>query len=256
MIKVDFKDYSDYIPYAQQCKCGNVYLLSIAEGYQQGDIFVSSRTDCKTVLFWHYSGFAFISGEYDKTFLEEIYDIISDKNEINPRRFILFTDEERIKSFFSDKENIDIERRYFFEFNKVSAEIPDLPSDCELRTIDAEILSKMEGRITPYFSWSNANDFLSNGKGYCVITNGEIAAWAFSAAVSDDEIDIGVETQENYQHRGFAAIVSKAMLKYILEHNKKPVWACHYKNLASAKLAEKIGFAKIAECYVIKRSEH
>ena len=39
MIKVDFKDYSDYIPYAQQCKCGNVYLLSIAEGYQQGDIF-------------------------------------------------------------------------------------------------------------------------------------------------------------------------------------------------------------------------
>ena len=144
----------------------------------------------------------------------------------------------------------------FFEFNKVSAEIPDLPSDCELKIIDAEILSKMKGRITPYFSWSNANDFLSNGKGYCVITNGEIAAWAFSAAVSDNEIDIGVETQENYQHRGFAAIVSKAMLKYILEHNKKPVWACHYKNLASAKLAEKIGFTKIAECFVIKRSEH
>ncbi len=38
MIKVDFKDYSDYIPYAQQCKCGNVYLLSIAEGYQQGNV--------------------------------------------------------------------------------------------------------------------------------------------------------------------------------------------------------------------------
>ena len=253
MVKVDFKDYSNYIPYAQQCRCGNVYPLSIAEGYQQGDIFVSSTTDCKAVLFWHYSGFAFISGEYDKTLLEEISDIISDKEEINPRRLILFTDEERIKSFFNAKENIDIERRYFFEFNKDSAETADLPSDCELKAIDTEIISKMEGRITPYFSWSNTEDFLLNGKGYCIITNGEIAAWAFSAAVSDDEIDIGVETQENYQHRGFAAIVSKAMIKYILEHNKKPVWACHYKNLASAKLAEKIGFDKIAECFVIKR---
>lgn len=253
MVKVDFKDFSDYIPYAQQCRCGKVYPLSIAEGYQQGDIFVSSRTECKTVLFWHYSGFAFISGEYDEVFLEETYDIISNKNKINPRRFILFADKEQIQSFFINKENIDIERRYFFEFNKNFTKTAELPSNCELKTIDAEIISKMEGRITPYFSWSNAGDFLSNGKGYCIIINGEIAAWAFSSAVSDDEIDIGVETQEHYQNRGFAAIVSKAMIKYILEHNKKPVWECHYKNLASAKLAEKIGFDKTAECFIIKR---
>ncbi|MBQ7046618.1 MAG: GNAT family N-acetyltransferase [Oscillospiraceae bacterium] len=253
MVKVDFKDYSDYISYAQQCRCGNVYPLSIAEGYQQGEIFVNSLTDCKSVLFWHYSGFAFVSGEYDEVFLEEIYDIISDKNETNPRRFILFADKEQTVSFFRNRENIDIERRYFFEYNKDLTETIELPCDCDLKSIDAEIMSEMKGRITPYFSWNNADDFLAKGKGYCIITNGEISAWAFSASVSNNEIDIGVETQEKYQNRGYAAIVSKAMIKYILEHKKKPVWACNYKNIASARLAEKIGFDKISECFIIKR---
>ena len=120
---------------------------------------------------------------------------------------------------------------------------------------DAELLSKIKGRITPYFSWDNADEFLSKGKGYCIVTDGEVAAWAFSAAVSSTEIDIGIETQEKYQHRGFAAIVSKAMIKYVLEQGKIPVWACHYKNIASAKLADKLGFDKVAECFVIKRKE-
>ncbi len=69
MVKVDFQSYSDYIYICKDCKCGKVYPLSIAEEYQYGDIFVKSRTECNTVLFWHYSGFAFLLGEYDEGFL-------------------------------------------------------------------------------------------------------------------------------------------------------------------------------------------
>lgn len=69
MIKIDLQSYSDYICYAANCKYGNVYPLSIAEGYQQGDIYVNSINNTKNVLFWHFSGFAFITEEYDKLFL-------------------------------------------------------------------------------------------------------------------------------------------------------------------------------------------
>ena len=255
MVKVDYQNHFEYIHYAEQCKYGNVYPLSIAEGYQQGDVFVNSVSNCKTALFWHYSGFASVSGEYDESFLEAVYDIILDKDKINPRRFILFTDDEQTKSFFSNRESIDVERRCFYEYNKAINEAVDLPQNCELMPVDAELLSKIKGRITPYFSWDDADEFLSKGKGYCIVTDGEVAAWAFSAAVSSTEIDIGIETQEKYQHRGFAAIVSKAMIKYVLEQGKTPVWACHYKNIASAKLADKLGFDKVAECFVIKRKE-
>lgn len=81
----------------------------------------------------------------------------------------------------------------------------------------------------------------------------EVAAWAFSSAVSNNEIDIGIETDEKYQHKGFATAVSTAMIKYVLAQNKTPVWACHYKNIASSKLAERSGFDRTSECYVIKR---
>lgn len=253
MVKVDSINHSDYISFAEQYKCGTVYPLSVAEGYQQGDIFVNSISDCRTVLFWHYSGFAFVSGRYDESFLDSVYDILSANEGKNPRRCILFTDNELIKAFFSDKDNIEIERRFFFEHTGEFNGDVDLPSGCELKIIDRNIISEINGRITPRFSWNNEEDFLSKGNGYCIVANGEVAAWAFSAAVSDTEIDIGVETSEKYQHRGYAAIVSNAMIKNILQQNKKPVWACHYKNIASVKLAEKIGFNKTAECFVIKK---
>ncbi len=256
MEKIDLQNYPDCIRFANDCKCGNVYPLSIAQLYQQGDIFVKTKTEFKTVLFWHYSGFAFISGEYDKCFLGFVYDMILDRYRKNNRRFILLNDDERIRGYFRHKDNIEIERRYFFEYDNRNYDEPFiLPNNCKIKVIDAELISKIHGRITPSFSWSSDEDFFSKGKGYCVVVNDTVTAWAFSSAISDDEIDIGVETNENYRGMGFATIASKAMIKYILAENKKPVWACHSQNTASAKLAERIGFKKVSECSIIKNKE-
>jgi len=255
MIKVNLQKHSDYVSYANNCTCGKVYPLSIALKYQPGDIFVDSESECKTVLFWHHCGFAFISGEYNEIFLASVYALFFDKKTVNPRRFVLFTDDERTKYYFSAKENIVVESRFFFDFGHSDLEnFIDLPAGYELKPIDSELLPQIEGRITPYFSWDNASDFLSKGSGYCIVSGREVAAWAFSSAVSDDEIDIGVETQENHQHKGLASIVSKAMIEYCLNQAKSPVWACHCSNTASAKLAEKVGFSKTSECYVIRKN--
>lgn len=255
MEKIKIKNYSDCKCFANDIKCGKVYPLSIAQRYQQGDIFVKDKTEFTTILFWHYSGFAFISGEYDECFLGTVYDMISGRYRKNNRRFILLNDDERTIGYFKNKDNIVIERRYFFEYDQSYNKPIALPNICEIKDIDAELISKIHGRITPYFSWSSAEDFLSKGKGYCVVKNDDVAAWAFSAAISDEEIDIGVETNENYRGMGFATIASIAMTNYILAQNKKPVWACHSQNIASAKLAEKIGFKKVSECSIIKNEE-
>ena len=248
MEKINLQHYSDCIRFANDCKYGKVYPLSISQLYQQGDIFAKTKTEFKTVLFWHYSGFAFVSGEYDESFLEFIYDMILNKYRKNNRIYLL--------EAFRQKDNIEIERRYFFEYdNQNYNESLDLPNNCKIRVIDTELISKIKGRITPYFSWNTKEDFISKGKGYCVVINDTVAAWAFSSAISSEEIDIGIETNENYRGMGFATIASKAMIKYILNENKTPVWACHSQNTASAKLAEKIGFKRINECSIIKNKK-
>ncbi len=253
MYKVEPKDYMNYIKLIDKSLCSRVYPRSISEKIQQGDIFTNACGSDRSVLYWHYSGFAFISGVYDECLLESVYELLLDKNNTNSKRFILFTNEP-IERFFRAKEDVAIERRYFFEYGKeYPAVTADLPEGFKLCEINKELLQKIHGKITPAFSWNNLNNFLENGKGYC-ITDGDIpAAWAFSAAVSSDEVDIGIETSSNYRHRGFAYIVAQMMIRYCFEQHKSPVWACHYENTASVKLAEKLGFVKTSECFTFRK---
>lgn len=255
--KVDFSMYSDFIHYAETIDCGKVYPLSIAEEIQDGEIFANSINDHSAVLFWHHSGFAFLAGKPDETFLEKIYELILNKNNTNPRRFILLVKDEKIEKFFQLKENIILEKRYLFEYPKKERSVDfNLPAGYELREINTSLLSGIHGNIVPSLFWKDIDKFFERGKGYCIVHDNHIAAWAFSAAISSKEIDIGIETDKDYRNRGLAAIVANRMIQYAVEEGKAPVWACHYQNIASKRTAEKIGFVKTAECSIIKRKEY
>lgn len=78
------------------------------------------------------------------------------------------------------------------------------------------------------------------------------AAWAFSAAISDYEIDIGVETDAQFRRRGFAFDAAAAMCRDIISHGKTPVWACHAANIASQTLAAALGFVPAGHCITIR----
>lgn len=236
--------------YIDPLGCGVVYPYSIAEKVQRGDIF----TDIHRALFWHYSGFAFAYGEYDEASLHWLYETFLSERAAPPRRFILFTSGEKITNYFTARENVLLERRCFFTHQRErSQNVPELPAGYRLREIDGEILNKICGAIIPFFSWDSAGEFLQKGRGYCVLERDRPAAWAFSAAVSGEEIDIGVETVGGCQRLGLGTVAAEAMVQYSLEQGKRPVWACHSRNIASQKLAGKLGFVKSAECYTIKR---
>lgn len=251
MQKIEYKKYSDFIHYAVENDCGRVYPLSVSQGFQRGDIFSEHVDGDGAVLFWHYCGFAYISGKISEAFLEDVYKLMLNINKT--RRFILMTDDEGTERFFQTKNNVCIERRYLFEYTeKCLPEIPILPSGFEVKEINAELLSEIHGGIVPSLFWDSPENFLKNGKGFCILDGSNIAAWAFSAAVSSSEIDIGVETAENYRGQDLAAAAAKMMIKYAFDAGKSPVWACHCNNAASKRLAEKIGFVKTSECLIIK----
>ena len=252
--KIEYKRYSDFIQYAADNDCGKVYPLSVSQGFQYGDIFTYSANNCEAVLFWHYCGFAYLARKTDKAFLEDVYKLMLNKNNTNSRRFILMTNDEETEKFFRSKDGVCIDRRYLFEYTEnQSPAIPTMPSGFEIKEINSELLSEIHGGIVPLLFWESSENFLQNGKGYCILDGKNVAAWAFSAAVSSSEIDIGVETSENYRGRGLAAAAAKMMIKYAFDVGKFPVWACHCNNTASKRLAEKIGFVKTSECLIIKQ---
>ena len=69
-----------------------------------------------------------------------------------------------------------------------------------------------------------------------------MAACAFSSGISNDYVDIGVETAEECRGKGYGRIVVSAMVNETLRRGKTPVWGCDTRNEASMRLACSVGF--------------
>ena len=128
------------------------------------------------------------------------------------------------------------------------ADLAATPAVQETQNVEVDIMSFPENVLIE----SMTNSLAKQGKGYCIMHGEEIAAWAFSAAVSSEEIDIGIETVESHRQKGLAVIIAAKMVEYTISQGKNPVWACYYKNMASQRIAEKLGYIKTGECNIIK----
>ena len=238
--------------WAKDNTANNVYPCFIAEGIQSGDIFVNDDADVETVFFWHYCGFGCISGKPSDEFLDDIYScMISDHSE---RRLILITADDAVTDFFRDKEVLlDSRLEYSYLPHRYISETE--MKGFRVEQIDAENMSRIEGIIIPSFSWKSPEQFLKEEFGYIALDHERVCATAFSAAVSSDEIDIGVETHEDYRRKGHAAILAGRMCERILEIGKRPVWAHSIINMGSMNTALKCGFVQDKKNTVIRKRD-
>jgi len=55
--------------------------LKLTEGIQEGDIYTRSEGNYNEILFWVQSGFAYLSGNIDEDFLNDIYDFMIDRRQ-------------------------------------------------------------------------------------------------------------------------------------------------------------------------------
>ena len=234
-----FEKYADMLKnaeYARNCSANAVYPMSMAEGFQDGTVI----SDGDAVLFWHYAGFAYISGNPDEKFLNKIYQKYFQKEP--ERRFVLVTDDPKVEEFFAGKEGVRLEKRAEYRFGK----LPNVARECKYRTeqISETNYDRIHGKIVPDFSWASREQFLKNGFGFVALDGEKVIAVAFSAAVSSDEVDIGIETDESYRHQGLAKTLADKICREIILEGKKPVWAHSVSNEGSKHTAESAGFVQ------------
>lgn len=245
MRKVDETEYHRFSNKTSIDTPGVVYPLSVVEGIQNGDIF-EDRGD---FLIWHTGGFAFVSDKCSTTTLDFIHELMTDANN---RRLILFSNDSGIKEYFSGKPDIVIGKRSFFSYDSSRKITLPLPDGFAIEEINPENIGKIHGKVVPSFYWGS-DVFFKNGKGFCITHENKVVSWAFSAAVSSKELDIGVETDEHFRGLGLAAAVASKLAEYSLLLGKQPVWACNSENAASRKTAEKIGFVRTDECLIFRK---
>ena len=247
MRRIDRKEFKNYIEYAGQCSANQVYPLSVAAGTQSGEIYTDGNG---SVLFWHYCGFAYISGTVSLRFLEKVYrEFLCTDLE---RRFLLITDLAYAADFYASFDTLHIDKRIEYTLGNELIKKTE-PDDYSIERITSDNIGSIKGRIIPSFSWDNSRNFLRDGFGFAARKEKRYAAAAFSSAVSSKEVDIGVETCENDRHKGLASYLSYRMCEEILKQGKRPVWAHAETNEGSQNTAVSLGFKPARVNTVIKR---
>ena len=101
--------------------------------------------------------------------------------------------------------------------------------------------------IEPDFwdSYADGESFLRQGFGFCAIEHGAAvsACWSTFPPV-DSLLDISVATRREWRKRGLALAVCNALLRECVERQITPFWTTDGWNVASQRLAGKLGFVE------------
>ncbi|WP_295076514.1 GNAT family N-acetyltransferase [Ruminococcus sp.] len=244
MKKIDNNDYNSFVRYAEDIVFCRVFPLSVVLNYQSGSIYRSENC----ILFRHKNNFTFLSGTPDEAGLHEIHELI-----LTEKLKFLCTDS-MICEKMSGFGGVEFFPRDVYSYPHDKAPEINIPDGYSLRSIDEELFSRLTGCVPPSLYWDSYEQFSKKGTGFCIMHGNEAASWAFSSAVSSKEADIGIETAEAFRHRGLALAAAAAMIREILP-DRRPTWTCQRSNLGSARIAEKLGFVKHAECIMIKKAD-
>lgn len=85
------------------------------------------------------------------------------------------------------------------------------------------------------------------------VVDGQVVGTAHTSAVTDRYADTGVDTQEAWRGRGFATAAASIVARRVQAQGRTPVWSCGEDNMASLRIARKLGFEEVSRLtYVVK----
>jgi RimJ/RimL family protein N-acetyltransferase len=95
--------------------------------------------------------------------------------------------------------------------------------------------------------WGDRESFYAGGIGYMYVLEGEAVSVCFSGFVTEATHAIDIETEEAYRERGFAESVGRAFVARGLGRGLRLHWDCMGDNVASFRLAERLGFKRVGQ---------
>lgn len=224
-------------------------------------VWVDSKSNPQTAFVWDKSWiFYFLGNPDNKLFNKSIINVIENeiKNKIYNQAKIEYHPKEwndKILDLFKDNFPT-IKNRKFLKIDKIK--VPDWKNE-NIKQITKEILESKVKNIESIHDelnqmWNNFEDFLNEGFGFCTILkeNGEdsIQGWCTGEYFSKEKCGIGIETFSPNRNKGYATLMSAALVDYAQKIGITVYWEAETKNLPSIRVAEKVGFELIQEYQV------
>ncbi len=116
---------------------------------------------------------------------------------------------------------------------------------------DAGLLSEAPPELRGT-GWGNIETMLADGVAAAAVVDGQIVAIAHTSGHTRSYADVGVFTHEDYRNRGLSTAAASVVAHRVQQLGLTPVWSTGCDNLASLRVAQKLGFAEVSRgTYVI-----
>jgi len=134
---------------------------------------------------------------------------------------------------------------------------PSLMDSFEVRPMDRDLLKRCEDQpacddlikmIDLY--WVTYDDFLDQSLGLVLLHGEQVAGWTWGlfSDKARDQCEVDIEVLPAYRGKGLAYKMSSLFMEYAKTRGFKRLhWDCDDSNVASYKLAEKLGYIKTSE---------
>ena len=260
--------YNSLVPDLLKVTINNLFARSVIEHCVPGKVYVDNYNDPKTFYVVHPYGMSLLYGETNNTeFNTWLFEYAINKNKVRKDHEWMqaFPNswDEVLQDIFegylihSDKniENteqgiVELNTRINFKFNLKKYSEFRKEIDCssmQIVRIDEKIFREMKGSVVPSYFWENAETFVKRGVGFSLLHKSKLASTAYSSFIHDNMLELGIETVAAFRGKGLAQYTCLALIDYCIDNNYEPVWACRKENIASYKLALKLGFEAIKE---------
>ena len=244
--KIEIKDRKKLYTILNECSYDRVLIDSVLEGDFGYTDAIIINNEIKTVRL-DSGSFTIIAGDSSLIEVDKLFDI-------RPIYVITPQNLEWDNVIKKKYKNLLVPLK-FVEFHykntntkKLQSLINIIPDSYHIKEFDCTLSKKAEIDLENEYLFENFNslsDFIDKGLGFCTVHNGLVVSAATSMAKSSKAIDIEIQTHKDYRKRGLASAVGAKLVLSCIEKGVKPMWLAA--NVASEKLAEKIGYTKTGE---------
>jgi RimJ/RimL family protein N-acetyltransferase len=236
--------------------------LAIIEGNNPGWVFVDDLNTPGSALVWARGimGFYLVGDANSAVFLEEL-DAYTDQV-LRPRlhhlgvTFFEISGDENWSAAIENifwKRNLEKSQQWVYTLKPSghrSVTQRKAVDDYRLRRVDQHLLvdpsvSNKEFLFSKLAQfWGSVGKFLNSGLGYVLVDGREIASLCYSGFVAGKIHVIDIETEVSHRRKGYAEAVARAFVAECVVKHLQPHWDCMAENMASVRLAEKLGFTR------------
>ncbi|MBL0268163.1 MAG: GNAT family N-acetyltransferase [Chitinophagaceae bacterium] len=220
-------------------------ILAVIHQKQPGWVFVDDPVQPTSAMIMN--NFGFLQLVSVENFERDFIKVFKFPGISMPSYLLWYSPPPQIQEMFDGflHEHVRKRERARFIFKKNTVEnLVKCPDGFNIRRLDKELIKKTLNFKLDIGSrfWASIDDFLEQGIGVCVMKGGEIASLCYSACVVDDLAEIDIVTQKEYRGIGLAAAAAQSFMTECVRREIIPTWDCFVNNIASMKLAAKLGF--------------